>query len=458
MIKLLSLLLTLSLVFPLGAQVEFTLDQAIAYAVSNSNDVKLAQLDVADAEAQITEYRSIGLPQIEAGLNYQYYFEVPVNPVEDFITPSIYGVLSQEFEEIDPFTGTPETFQFALFRPNNLFASVDARWLLLDGSYFSGLKAAKLFKELTRKSIDVKEEEIRANVTKAYMNILIAEENKEILAKNISNLEKALNDTKAFYENGFMEKLDVERLELSMGNLQTEYEKIDQMIALSYNLLKFQMSYPINEEISVTEDLETMVDLMSIETIDLMEKVDYNNKAQYSEILLGKELNELNVERLKRGYLPSLQAKANYSESLQRNNLFDGDELGWIPTGSVSLGITVPIFDGLMKKGQVQQAKIDLDKLDVQKSEFERATDLQVANAKLQYINARKTLNNRRSSLDIVQSIYDKTMIKFNEGVGSSVEVTQAENQLYDAQGAYINALYELLVSKTDLEIALGNI
>ena len=102
--------------------------------------------------------------------------------------------------------------------------------MLLDGSYFSGLKAAKLFKELTRKGIDVKEEEIRANVTKAYMNILIAEENKDILAKNISNLEKALSDTKAFYENGFMEKLDVERLELSMGNLQTEYEKIDQII------------------------------------------------------------------------------------------------------------------------------------------------------------------------------------------------------------------------------------
>ncbi|NNE26363.1 MAG: TolC family protein [Saprospiraceae bacterium] len=458
MIKWLSFLFILTISFPVEAQQEFSLDQAIEYAINNSNNIKLAQLDVADADAQIIEYRSIGLPQVEAGLNYQYYFQVPVNPVEDFITPSIYNVLAQEFEEIDPFTGTPQTFEFALFRPNNLFASVDFRWLLLDGSYFSGLKAAKLFKELTRKGIDVKEEEIRANVTKAYMNILIAEESKKIIQNNLKILEKTLEDTRAFYENGFMEKLDVERLELSMGILQTDFEKIDQAIALSYNLLKFQMSYPINEEIQVTEDLETLVNLMSIEKIDLEERVDYNNKAQYSEILLGKELNKLNVQRLKRGYLPSLQAKANYSESIQRENLFDGNELGWIPQGYVSLGITLPIFDGLMKKGQVQQAKIELDKIDVQKSEFERAIDLQVANAKLQYINARKTLQNRRSSLEIVQSIYDKTIIKFNEGVGSSVEVTQAEQQLYEAQGNYVNALYELLVTKTDLEIALGNI
>ncbi|MBT8188989.1 MAG: TolC family protein [Bacteroidia bacterium] len=201
-----------------------------------------------------------------------------------------------------------------------------------------------------------------------------------------------------------------------------------------------------------------MVDRISIEDVNLDEEIDYYKKARYEEIILGKEINQLNLERLKRGYYPSLSAKASFSESLQREKLTDENEIGWIPTGSVSLGINVPIFDGLMKKGQIQQAKIVIDQIEIQKSEFERAVNLQVSNSRLQYINARKTLQSRKRSLDIVQRIYEKTMIKFNEGVGSSVEVTQAENQLYDAQGNYIVALYDLLIAKTDLDIALGNI
>lgn len=439
-------------------QESFSLEESIQYALNNSCIIKLANLDIEDAEAQITEFKAIGLPKVDAGVNYQHYFEIPVNPVEDFITPSIYGVLSQEFDEIEPLQGEPEVFEFTFLTKNNLIANLEAQWLLFDGSYLSGLKAVKIFRELTRKSVDVKEEEIRGNVTKAYMNILIAEESKSIIQNDLEVIGKALDETKAFYENGFMESLDVERLELSVSNLQTELEKVDQLIDISYNLLKFQMTYPVNQQIIVSENLQSLVDLMSIESVDLSEDVDYNNRAQYAEINTNKELNDMNLERLKRLYLPTLKASAGYSQSLQRNDLFDSEELPWIPTGYVSLGINMPIFDGLQKKGQIQQAKIVLDKIDIQKYEFERAVNLEVSNARLNYINSKKTLDNVRKNLTIITSIYDKTMIKFKEGVGSSVEVTQAETQLLEIQRLYINALYDLLISKTDLDIALGKI
>ncbi|MBT8229067.1 MAG: TolC family protein, partial [Bacteroidia bacterium] len=154
------LIIAISLVFSSGliAQNSFSLDEAIEYAISHSNNMKLARLEVEKANSQIIEYRAIGLPQVDAALEYQYYFEVPVSPVEDFVTPAVYGVLAQEFQEIEPFQGQPETFEFSIFRKNNLSARIDARWLVLDGSYFSGLKAAKMFRELTSKTIDVSEE------------------------------------------------------------------------------------------------------------------------------------------------------------------------------------------------------------------------------------------------------------------------------------------------------------
>lgn len=443
----------------INAQRAFTLSEAIDYAIENSKNMELAYMDVEDAQAQVTEFKAIGLPQINGSVNYQHYMEIPVNPVEDFITPSVYQILiAEEVPGVDPFQGPPQVFEFTIFQPNNFNAGVDASWLIFDGSYLSGLKAAKVYKELTKKAVDVTEEELRATVTKAYMNILIAEENKKTLKNNLDNLSKALRETEAFYEEGLLEQLDVSRIRLSYENVMTEYEKLDQFIAISYNLLKFQMAYPLSEEIALSENLELMVDKLKLEEVDLQEEVDYYQRAQYAQIESSIKLNEINVQRLKNGYLPNLTARANYSQFLQRANLFDSDELGFIPQSSVSLGINVPIYDGAMKKGQVQQAKLDLEKVKIQKSEFERSVELQVKNARLQYINARKTLENRQSALKIVEDIYNKTSIKFKEGVGSSVELTQAEAQLYETQANYINALYDLLISKTDLDIALGKI
>ncbi|NNE15921.1 MAG: TolC family protein [Saprospiraceae bacterium] len=440
-------------------QESFNLQEAIDYALVNSNEMKMAQLDIEDAEAQITEFKAIGMPQLDAGINYQYYMAVPVNPVQDFITPSVYDVLEDEqLVPLESFEGPPEVFEFSFFQKNNLTANLNASWLLFDGSYLTGLRGARMFRDLNKKAVDVKAEKVRSNVTKAYMNILIAEENKKTLEKNIANINKSLNEAEAFYENGFLEKLDVDRILLSLENVSTEKEKIDQIIDISYNLLKFQMSYPLENEISITEDLETLVNLLKIENADLEETIDFNKRAEFAQIEMGEDLNELNIERLKKGYLPNLRARANVNESLQRNNLFDGDEIGFIPQASVSLGLNIPIFDGNQKKGQIQQAKIEQERIGIQKSEFQRAVSLQVANARMQYINAKKTLSNRERALNIVEDIYKTTQIKFKEGVGSSLEVTQAESQLFSAQANYISALYDLLITKTDLDIALGNI
>jgi outer membrane protein TolC len=99
-----------------------------------------------------------------------------------------------------------------------------------------------------------------------------------------------------------------------------------------------------------------------------------------------------------------------------------------------------------------------MEKTALEKAEFERAMTLQVRNAQLSLITTRKTLDQRKRALDMTESIYERTQIKFREGVGSSVEVTQAEGQLFEAQGAYITALFELLNAKVDLDIAKGTL
>lgn len=456
------ILITLFLLAPylIKAQESFSLKQAIDYAIKENAASKLVDLDVRKAEAEISEFKSIGMPQVNAGIDYTHYFYVPSNPVEDFITPSIYGVLVQEFPgQVTPPTGDPEIFEFSIFTKNNLTAKVDASMLLFDGSYLTGLKAAKQFRELTKKKKAIKEEEIRAGVTKAYMNVLIAEENQKTLNNNIKTITKSLSEAEAYYESGFIEHLEVKRLNLSKESLTTEITKIEKLILLSKDLLKFQMSYPMNDDIELDEDLNALVDKFSAEDVDLDDTtIDFNNKAQYAEIEMGQQLNELNIERLERGFLPSLMARAGASESLQRNKLFDSNENGWIPTLFAGLSLNIPITDGRKKKSLIQQAEIEAERISLQKAEFERGITMQVQTSKLQYASAKETYLNAKKILELNEDIFETTQIKFSEGVGSSLEVTQAESDLFAAQSAYINALYQLLITKTDLDIALGNL
>ena len=440
-------------------QKSFSLEGAIAYAIEHRCEIEVAALEVKSAEAEINEFKSIGLPQVNAKIDYNYYFYSPINPIEDFITPAIFGVLVQEFPgQVTPPTTEPETFEFSFFNRHNLSANIDASMLLFDGSYLTGLEAAKVFKELSKKKVSVKEEEIRAAVTKAYMNILITQENEKTIDKNIENISKAYEEVQAFYASGFMERLDVDRMLLSLESVKAEKEKIKDLQDITYDFLKFQMNYTLSEEISVTEDLEDLVNKFNTEINDEYTEIDYGNKAQYSEIEVGRQLNELNLERLKKEYLPNIVARAGASEQLQRNNLFDSSQAGFLPTVYAGLAVNIPIYDGNLKKSQIQKAEIELQKTNLMKGEFERSVKLQVKTAYSNFKVAKKTLETRKRTLNITEGIYDKTLIKFKEGVGSSIEVTQAETQLFDAQALYVNALYDLLTSKTDLDIALGKL
>jgi len=172
----------------------------------------------------------------------------------------------------------------------------------------------------------------------------------------------------------------------------------------------------------------------------------------------NQQLNDLDLKRNKAGYYPTLKAFASFQQSLQRTNLFDNDQTGFLPTGLLGFSINVPIYDGGEKSAKIQKVKLNIEKTNIQKAEFTRGMILQVRNSQVALRNAKRNLENRKNALEMTQSIFDRTKIKFTEGVGSSVEVTQAEGNLYQAQAEYISALYDVLESKVDLDIALGEL
>jgi len=441
----------------LSGQQSFTLDEAVAYGLANQNAIKMSDMEIENSESDIKELKSIGMPQVNGAVDYNYYFYVPKQPVEDFIGPAVYGILDAEGLPTTT-QGPPQTFELAFVQPQQFNVGVSASMLVFDGSYIYALKGAKLYKELIKKQKNATVEQVKSNITKAYTSILIAEENKKTLADNIRSLETSLKEVTAMYEAGFMESLDVDRLQLSYDNLNTQLENVEGLIGLSKNLLKFQMNYPLDNEINLSEDINELIVKFDAESTSEDVSIDPSKRSEFQLLNTTQELNQLDLKRNKAGYLPNVGAFASFQESLQRTNLFDNDQTGFLPTGVVGFKINVPIYDGGEKSAKIQKVKLNIEKIDLQKDEFTRGMTLQVKNAQVAMSNAKRNLKNRNKALEITQSIYDRTKIKFTEGVGSSVEVTQAENTLYQAQAEVISALYDLLTAKVDLDIALGNL
>lgn len=451
------LVLAIYLSLPLVAQTPLSLEQAIELGLSTNLEFKLNQLEVAMAESQISELKASGMPQVNGSARYQYYFAVPQQPVEDFLTPSIFGVL--EATSLLPegsYVGPPETFELSFFQPHNLSVGVDASWLIFDGSYLVALEAAELYRELTAHNQEISKQQNRNNITKAYLNVLLTEINKNTLENNIANLNKIRFETGEMYKEGFVEQLDLDRLDLSLMNLQTELDKLDNVTKLATNVLKLQIGIPMSEEVVLTEDIEMMINALKLETIDLEEALNVENLPDYKQIEYGIALQELETKRLEKSKLPTVSAFVSGSESLQRENLFDSDQAGWLPSVSAGLSVSVPIYDGGRRKAQMEMNKLNIEQIDVQKAQYVNGKQLEVSNAKLQYLNAKTTVENTEKVLGITQSIYNKTLIKYKEGVGSSIEVNQAESEVFAAQSNYINAIYSLINTKTDLDIALG--
>lgn len=450
---LLSLLLALSVIATTYAQeTRMTLEDAIQYAMQNNPTLDRAQINIVDADEQIVQRRAIGLPQVSASVEYQYFLDIPTQILPDFISPSIYGVLFEEglVEPRDLMTnenGLPAQFG----TKHNLTAGISLNTMIFDGSYFVGLKAARTYREYVQYQLTSEQFSVKNQVIDAFLPALLIQTNLETLQDNIRNLEDLFRETSAMYKEGFVEQLDVDRLELSLDNLRTEYDKLNRQKELVINGLKLTMGYPQDADLEIEGTIEAL--LSAVPEPDLAVVASPNAKPEYQVATFGQTLNEQNVQLNRSEYLPKLYAFGTYQASLLANDLSEGE---WFPTSLVGLKLDIPIFDGLNKKARIERARLDLAVVNSQVAELEEFIQFEAESASISYFNATTTLAARQKNLDLANRIYETTQIKYKEGVGSSLEMNQAEQSLFTSQQNYNQALYDLLVAKMDYERAMG--
>jgi outer membrane protein len=415
----------------------FSLKEAIDYAQNHQSSILNASIDEEIAKNTVKQTIGIGLPQLNGNVNFQDFLKIPTNllPGEIFGKP-----------------GTQIPAQFGVQYQSSF--GLELNQLLFDGSYLVGLQASKTYKELSNKNLKRSRIETAVGVTKAYYSVLVSNEQLSLLDANMDRLKKSLNDTKALLANGFVEKIDVDRLTVLNNNLETERGNVIRLLELNVNLLKFQMGMNIQFKLVLKDSIGS---LQVEESLAVKDTSAYQNRIEYSLLETQKKLNELDLKRYKSLFLPSLSAFGNTSRSLQSNdflNLLDRS----FPATIIGFRLSVPLISGGVKTYQVRNAKLEVLKTENNLVNLRNGINLEVEQAQTVYRNGLKSLENQKRNMELAKEVLRVTKIKYEQGVGSSIEVTTAETSLKESQNNYINALYDLLINKVNVDRALGKI
>ncbi len=437
------LLLLLAPGAPLWAQDStsaYSLQQCIDYGLQHQASLKESQLLDRQAGNDIGEARAPGLPQINGhaeiidNINIQQQF-LPANAFDpsapsSLIVPIAFGVQYQ----------------------GNAY--LEASQMLFNGNYFIGLKAAKTYRELTQKQLATAKEDVAANISKAYYGVLINESRIDLTEANLTRIDSLLRETRAMYEAGFAEKIDVQRIQIAYNNQLTERDRTLRAIELSYALLKFQMGMPQGDEIKVAGDLESA--LSDVDSANVT--AEYENRSEYQSLMTQRELAELSIKNENVNYLPRLNLFGRFGYNTGANELGDVFSGTWQDYALIGLSLDVPIFDGLGKKYRVQTARIEVQRIENQMELLENNIDLQTTQARINLLNSAQTLAVQRENVELATEVYDISRIKYQEGLGSNFEVVEAESDLTGAELNYYAAIYDVLIADIDLKRARGEL
>jgi outer membrane protein TolC len=422
----------------------FSLEQAVDYAIKHNLNIKNAQLDAVSAEARIGEIRAAGLPQVTGTASLTNNIIIP-----RFFLPS------GTFDPTAPADAPPTAVEFGI--PWQGSASANLNQLIFNGSYFIGLNAAATYRELAQKNTTSSKVSVAEAVTKAYYSAQVAEERAKLLDLNISRVDSLMRETKAMNVSGFVELLDVNRIEVQINNLQTERQKVQNLIELSYALLRFQMGMPANEAIKLTDDINA-VDVEALRIASANTEIGYENRIEYSLLNTQFKLADLDLRNVRSGYLPSVSASLGYGYNVGADKFSQVFTNNWYNNMVLALNVNIPIFDGFTKKYQINQKKIAIDKVKNNQTLLKQSIDLENNQASINIKNAFATLETQKRNLTLAEEIVRVSKIKYKEGVGSNIEVINAESSLKESQTNYFTALYDLMIAKVDLSRAKGEL
>ncbi len=418
----------------------FSLDEAIAYALEHNYSAINAERDIVDAQKQKWETIATGLPQISGSINYQNQLKQPVSQIP------------AEF-----FGGEPGTFQEVVFgQPQSATATATLDQKIFDGSYIVGVQATKAFLSYSQNNKEKTQLDVRKAVVEAYGNVLLAQESVLISENNKATLEKNLYETKRIFENGLGDEESVDQLQITLSSIENQLKNAKRLEKITLQMLNLVLGLPTENPTVLSENLDDLTQ-KQIDFGLLDSQFNLENNVDYKLAINLEEQRYFEHKLAKSRALPTLNAFVNYGGSSFSNSfnfLSSGQE--WFGSSVLGFNLSVPIFSSFGRSASTQRAKIALEKAKTQLTEAEQQIRLQLENAKSDYILSIEEYGTSKQNLKLAERIENKNQIKYSEGLATSFELRQAQTQLYSTQQEYLQSMVDVINNKTELEIILN--
>lgn len=451
------LLATLMLTSRLHAQHrhELTVKQAVEMAFNNLADVKNAELDYRMQQVRNKEITGQAMPQISGNAAANHYFKLPAILFPDASQAGVYSILLKEgLLPQGTKVPTPQMQQVSFQQPWNLQAGITLTQLLFQPDVFVALQARKASLDYRTTLVEQQKEAVKDSAYRRYYAILIAQKQLHFLGENVKRLEKLYHDDSVMYKNGFVEKLDVDRVQVQLTNMRTNLTVVQNVVTLAYAGLKFAIGVPQSDTVVLLDDLN----LESVKANILDDNFDYNNRVEIRMLEKTKELQQLDMKRHQLGFIPTVALSGNYTVNAMGQKFFTNENTVWINSAFAGLNINVPIFDGFQRRHRVEQSRITIQKLDNTISQVKQAIDLQQVATRESLTNALLTLDAQERNMQLAEQVYQTTKKKFEQGLGSSFEVLQSDTELQVAQSNYFASLYNAIIARIGYQASLGRL
>jgi outer membrane protein len=421
--------------------VKLSLKDCMDYAVKHNYAIRNSQIDIKIQKAQNDQTLSASYPHINGKADFN-----------DFYVPQRSFIDGSDFNPSVP-KGTIVPLSFTV--PYAASAGITTSQLLFDGAVFVAWKARKTVMELAAQNGVVTEENVRYNIYKAYHSLIIAYRQYEIIKKSLSYARSLEHDLEVTRKNGFAEKIDVERTSVQVNNLATDSIRIGNMLTVSEQVLKYHMGMNINEQIVLTD---TSVEENKQNALALInEQSQYDRVPEYNLVQTTLRLNQYNLQRYRLAAIPTLSGFWAYGANTGSNkfrDLFTLDK--YLPSSTIGVQMSVPIFNGYIRGYQVQEAKLNIEKSKNNIENMKLNIDFQTEMSRTNMKNAILQVQSQRRNMELSSDVLDLAQRKYKAGVGSNLEVTQAQTDQLRAQTNYFSAILDLINAEADLKKALG--
>jgi outer membrane protein TolC len=407
-----------------------SLVEALKMAQERNTNVLNSQIDLEIAQKKIKETIAMGLPHVDLSSAYSF---LPVVPTIDFSMPGD-----------DPNAPPAEPIELGV--KHNVTTDITASQLIFSGAYIVGVQATKVYYSLSEQNDEKTRLDVSESVINTYQLIQLSEESTKILTQNLDNVLQTKYEVSEMYAQGFMEKTDVDQLEVTANILRNSIKQVESNLDMSYRLLKIQLGIDESTPVTLADSTETYESLMLESNLLVTEQFVLENNIDYKLAQTSKELAELNVKVEKSNYLPVINGFYNRTQKL------NAPAFDFAPKDLLGVNLNMPIFASGQRKALIAQRQLEVEKRENTRMFVSSSLIMQANQLKRDVEIMADRYKNQKLSKELSDDIYQRTLEKYRQGMATSLDLMNSQNQFLTNLTNYYQYLFDLQGAITKLE------